>query len=152
MGRHGPSCHAAARRGSRRSFPDCAMTAFFRSLRKWLQWRADQGRFHVSGVAEHTSVGTIVARGEQQWTIEDDQGRFRVRPGTAIHGRHEPSSRGPRRDPTYSARVAGTPSIQLDDHSKVELKPRTVRRFLRQSDTITEQLHARSLTLADASA
>jgi hypothetical protein len=52
------------------------MTAFFRSLRKWLQWRADQSRFHVSGVAEHTSVGTIVARDEQQWTIEDDQGRF----------------------------------------------------------------------------
>ena len=31
---------------------------------------------HISGVAEHTTVGTIVARDDQRWKIEDDQGRF----------------------------------------------------------------------------
>ena len=27
-------------------------------------------------MAEHTTIGTIVARDDQQWKIEDEQGRF----------------------------------------------------------------------------
>jgi hypothetical protein len=30
---------------------------------------------HMRGIAEHTTVGTIVALDNQQWSIEDDAGR-----------------------------------------------------------------------------
>ncbi len=30
---------------------------------------------HVFGIAEHTTVGTIVARDDQQLSVEDDAGR-----------------------------------------------------------------------------
>ena len=52
------------------------MKRFLRALQDWWQWRVDQGRTHILGIAEHTSVGTIVARDDQQWKVEDEQGRF----------------------------------------------------------------------------
>jgi len=56
------------------------MTRFLRGLRAWLRSRAAGGRTHWLGVAEHTLVGTIVAREGQDWRIEDEQGRFVVVP------------------------------------------------------------------------
>ena len=52
------------------------MTQFLWSVRERVRWRARQGRTHIPGIAEHTSIGTIVARDNQQWSIEDDQGRL----------------------------------------------------------------------------
>jgi hypothetical protein len=46
-----------------------------RELRKWLQWRARRGLTHWWGVAEYTTVGTITARDDVCWKIEDDVGR-----------------------------------------------------------------------------
>jgi hypothetical protein len=46
------------------------------SLRKWWDWRAAQGRIYISGIAEYTTVGTVVALIDGKWSIEDDNGRL----------------------------------------------------------------------------
>jgi hypothetical protein len=46
------------------------------SLRTWWNWRTRQGRINIAGIAEYRTFGTVVGLSEENWSIEDDDGRF----------------------------------------------------------------------------
>ena len=52
------------------------MSRFLSSLRKWWNWRTRQGRINIAGIAEYRTLGTVVALSQENWSIEDDDGRL----------------------------------------------------------------------------
>ena len=66
------------------------------SLRKWWDWRANQGRAHISGVIEYRLVGTVVALSDGKWSVEDDDGRLMYVPVTQYTSVAEPLRIGDR--------------------------------------------------------